>query len=160
MKILRFPHPALFTKCDAVTEFNEDLKSSLDQMWDVMTEASGIGLAANQVGIMDSYFVMKGPIGERVYCVNPYIEWFSLDMANLNEGCLSAPGDFLTLPRTNSIVLTYKTETGFKKSRLFSGIHSVCAQHELEHLNGKAFLESPALDKKIRKELAKKWGLV
>jgi len=159
MKILKYPHPALFTECAPVTVFDDTLKSNLDQMWTLMEESNGMGLSANQVGIMDNYFVMIGPYRERIYCINPVIEWKSAYMVNFQEGCLSAPGEFLDLSRHRAIMIIFQDETGEKNVRVLSDIFAVCAQHEMDHLSGKSFLENPGLDKKLRKGLAKKWGL-
>lgn len=158
MKILNYPHPALFTKCYEVTEFNASLKAILDQMWNVMEDSEGMGLSANQVGICERYFVMLGAYNVRNYIVNPVILSVSQLKANIPEGCLSAPGDFVVVPeRSQTLVLKYQTETGVERTRVFEGIYAVCVQHEVEHLEGKSFLDSPGIDKKRRKQLVKKW---
>lgn len=160
MKIHKFPHPALFTPCTPVTEFGPELKQHLDKMWDTMVEAKGLGLSANQVGLFDRYFVMQGPFGQRLYVVNPLIRDRSKETSPLVEGCLSAPGDFLSLKRSEIVYLDYQDETGKPVSKIFTSYFSICVQHEIDHLDGKSFLESEVLDKKTRKRLAKKWGLL
>jgi peptide deformylase len=104
-------------------------------------------------------FVMRGPLKERIYCVNPKIKWESVDKANINEGCLSAPGEFLKLNRSNTVILKYQDEKGVSRERFFTEVHAVCVKHETDHLLGQSFLENASLDKKIRKQLAKKWGV-
>lgn len=160
MEILKFSHPSLFTVCEPVTVFGDELKVILDGMWDAMTNRNGIGLAANQVGVHLRMFVMLTPEKEKLYLVNPVIKSRSATVANLKEGCLSAPGEFLVLgERANSVEVTFQNELGDQQTRTFSGIHSVCVQHEIDHLNGKTHLQSMSLTRQVRRALAKKWNL-
>lgn len=160
MKILKFPDPALFQACKEVSVFGPELKTLLDSMWETMFEGSGIGLAANQVGLTFRMFTMIGPDNEKLYVVNPKILKRSVVPANLKEGCLSAPGEFLILDERSSwIKLSFQDETGKEHERVFKGIHSVCVQHETDHLNGLTYLASKSLHKAKRKELAKKYGI-
>lgn len=158
MKIVKFPHPSLFSKCESVTVFGEELKVLLDDMWETMKGANGLGLAANQVDIPLRMFVMEGPNG-RINVVNPHISSESKLFIKLREGCLSAPGEFVLIPRHEWIQLMYQDETGTAKQAVLKGLYAVCAQHELEHLEGKGFLENKNIPKNHRKMLAKKWGL-
>lgn len=160
MKIHKFPHPALFTPCTEVTDFGPKLKENLDKMWDIMVAVQGMGLSANQVGLFDRYFVMQGHFGQKIYVVNPIIRNKSQELSPLVEGCLSAPGDFLNLKRAEVVYLDYQDETGKPISKIFTSYFSICVQHEIDHLDGKSFLESEVLDKKTRKKLAKKWGIL
>lgn len=160
MKILKFPDPILFQACDPVLIFDEKIKATLDEMWDTMIKSEGMGLAANQVGILYRMFTMSDTDGGRLNLLNPKILKRSEIPAGKREGCLSAPGEFLELTeRSEWVQVEFQTETGEVKQRVFHGIHSVCVQHEIDHLDGKSYLESPALSKKDRKMLAKKWGL-
>lgn len=160
MKILKFPDPALLTVCSPVTEFDEKLKATLDEMWEVMVAVEGMGLAANQVGILSRMFTMTNVDGSKLYFVNPVIVKKSVVSANKVEGCLSAPGEFLELDeRAEWVLVDYQDETGAKHQKMFNGIHSVCVQHEIDHLDGKTHLLSPTLSSKDRKMLARKWGL-
>lgn len=160
MQILKFPNEALFVKCTEVTVFGPELKILLDAMWETMVEGKGMGLAANQVGLTFRMFTMLGPDAEKIYLVNPKILSKSVISANLQEGCLSAPGELLTLEeRASWVKVEYQDETGEKKERIFKGIHSVCIQHETDHLDGKSHLQSKSLKSAKRKELAKKWGI-
>ena len=159
MKLLHFPHPALFTKCEEVTLFDSHLKDNLDQIFSLMIECNGMGLSANQVGILQRFFVMRAAFGEQFYCINPRIESYYPEKANLAEGCLSSPGDFLVLNRSNKIILSYQNENGIKFSRIFTGIHAICIQHEIDHLDGKSFMQAEEVDKKKKKQLRKKWSL-
>lgn len=159
MQILKYPNPALFVTCTEVTVFGEELKILLDAMWETMVAGKGMGLAANQVGLVFRMFTMLGPDGEKIYLVNPKILTRSVVPANLQEGCLSAPGELLTLDeRASWVKVKYQDETGKEHDRVFKGIHSVCVQHETDHLEGKSHLQSKSIKAVKRKALAKKWG--
>lgn len=159
MKILKFPDPKLLTPCDAVVNFDKTLLSILDSMWEIMKDAKGIGLAANQVGISLDAFVMEGPNG-RLNMVNPYISVESEALANMKEGCLSTPGEFVVVPgRAKWVQVIYQDEKGNNKSLILEGIHAVACVHEIEHLDGKSFLQHSSFPKSVRKRYEKKWGL-
>ena len=128
-------------------------------MWETMIANNGVGLSANQVDLLFNMFVMSGPNQETIYLVNPKITSKSTTLANLIEGCLSAPGEFLIVDeRAYWVVVEYQDELGEKHNKVFEGIYSVCAQHEIEHLQGKGFMESKGIPKNVRKRLSKKWG--
>jgi peptide deformylase len=160
MEILKYPHPNLFIKCKEITVFGNELKVLLEAMWDTMVLKNGMGLASNQVGLDYRMFTMKGPEEEKLFIVNPKVLVSGPFPANLKEGCLSAPGEFLVLnERSNFIQILYQDETGTPRTGTFNGIHSVCVQHEMDHLDGKSHLQSKSIPKAQRKALAKKWGI-
>ena len=161
MEILKFPHQMLFRKCDTVEHLSvEHLKSLLDRMWETMTANKGMGLAANQVGLNLRMFVMMGPNQEKIYLVNPVIQKQSVNSANLREGCLSAPGELIVVPsRVDWVQVKFEDEQGNLYFRIFEGIHAVCAQHEIDHLDGKAFMEDISVPKDTRRRLKKKWSI-
>lgn len=160
MEILKFPHPQLFEKTEEVTVFGPELKTLLDGMWETMSENHGMGLAANQVGLSHRMFVMEGPDNKRFNLLNPYIINKSSAPANLKEGCLSAPGDYLIVPdRAQWVQISYEDEEGKSHTKVFQGIYAVCCQHEIDHLDGKAYLENKSIPKMTRKNLASKWNL-
>lgn len=160
MQILKFPHPELFESGKEVTVFGPELKVLLDSMWDTMKANNGLGLAANQVSLLHRMFVMEGPKAERLYVINPKITLKSIGAANLKEGCLSAPGEFLVRSdRAAWVQVKFKNADNKEQVRVFSGLHAVCVQHEIEHLDGVSFMESKLITKSKRNQLAKKWGL-
>jgi len=160
MKILKYPDIRLLSVCHPVLIIDDNVKSILDEMWETMVAHEGMGLAANQVGVMLRMFVMTGVVGEKIYFINPTIIARGLVPAEKTEGCLSAPGEYLQLDeRSEWVQVRYQDETGAEHIKMFNGIHSVCVQHEIDHLNGKTHLMSPTLSSKDRKMLAKKWGL-
>lgn len=160
MEILKFPHPALLHKCNEVTDFYPELEYFLDEMWETMKKHNGLGLAANQVGLMARMFVMEGPNKEKLYLINPKIVAQSVVNANLQEGCLSAPEEFLIRSdRVEWVQVKYQNVDRIEYVRTFYGLHSVCVQHEMEHLDGISYMESKSIPRKKRNELASKWGL-
>lgn len=160
MEILKYPHPALLNRCTSVSVFGPTLRTLLDAMWETMIKANGVGLAANQVGLQYTMVVINGPNNERIDLVNPFVVNKSAIPANLREGCLSAPGEFLLVKdRMDWVQVRYWNSDGVAYTRTFYGIYAVCVQHELEHLEGKSFLENKSIPKKTRLELVRKWGM-
>lgn len=160
MKILKFPNESLFLQTEQVTVFETELKVLLDTMYRTMQAADGLGLAANQVGLKFRMFVMQTQTKEKIYAVNPKIKTKSEAILLIKEGCLSAPGEFfVTGSRAVWVMLEYQDETGKNKTKVLKGLDAVCAQHELEHLEGLSFMDSPTISRKTRKELAKRWGI-
>ena len=148
----------LITATYKITVFGEELKVLLDAMYDAMKANRGLGLAANQVGLLHRMFVMEGPEG-RIDLVNPVITWSSVVGANLKEGCLSAPGDFIIVPsRKEKIQIQYQNEKGEPQVKVLSGLYAVCAQHEIDHLDGQIFFTNKSIPKNKRQPLMKKWG--
>lgn len=160
MNVLKFPDKRLFESCSPVTVFGEELNILLESMWETMLLENGIGLAANQVGLTFRMFTMMGLDKEKLFIVNPVVIKRSIAPANLKEGCLSAPGEFLIRPdRASWVELEFQDESGKNHRRVFKSLHAVCVEHEIEHLNGQGFMQSKALSKIKRRELAKKWGI-
>jgi peptide deformylase len=142
MRILKLDHGALKTKCLPVTDFDELLKLRLDIMWDTMEKANGIGLSANQIGFFNRMFVMKGEDGKRYEIINPEIVMKSENIFRIKEGCLSLPGVSIdTGVRSQEIAVKFYDRDGKETFGVFTDIDAVCFQHELEHLDGKSFLD-------------------
>lgn len=160
MKILKFPDKLLLTPCVEVTQFGPELMVILKAMLNTMIEAKGIGLAANQVGLGIRAIVVMDDLGHNYFMMNPEIIQKSQHMSNLEEGCLSAPGERLrTGNRHEWVNVKYHDESGIIRTKLFGGITSVCVQHEIEHLQGKAFFQAKTISKSKRQTICKRWGL-
>lgn len=160
MEILKFPSEELFIPCSSVTVFGPELLILLESMWHTMTINNGIGLASNQVGLNYRMFTMLGPEGEKLFIINPKILKKSETSANMKEGCLSAPGEFLILPeRAHIVQIMYQVADGSHRTGIFTGIHAVCVQHEIDHLDGKSHLQSKSLSRQVRRQLQRKWGI-
>jgi len=100
-----------------------------------MEKYNGIGLAANQCGIQERMFVMKGGF----VCINPVIIEASAEMEKMKEGCLSYPGLYVTIPRHKWVEVEFYDENGVLQKHRFEGVTAQCFQHELDHINGVVF---------------------
>jgi peptide deformylase len=99
---------------------------------------AGIGLSANQCAVQERVFVI-GTDQFQMVCINPKVINKSAEETKRKEGCLSSPGLFVTIPRSNSIDVEYYTELGELKQLTLDGVTAQCFQHELDHLNGITF---------------------
>lgn len=148
MDLIFYPDQRLFQKTEPVTEFNEELKNTLNNMLTVMDNHNGLGLSANQVGIMKRMFVMKDNNGKPLFIINPVIKETEGN-AIINEGCLSLPGAFVqVLSRANNIAVEFQDETGEVMEGIFRGLEAVCFQHELDHLSGEFFIDKTTRQQK------------
>jgi peptide deformylase len=123
---------------DAVSvEYLKDIKN---KMTETMLANDGIGLAANQVGMVDRLFIMiHSQTNKIIMCVNPEILNYSKTKKSFREGCLSFKGEYYSILRPYDIIVKYYDENKNQVLNTFSGIDSICFQHELDHLNGITF---------------------
>ena len=157
LKILIFPDPKLRKKAQKIEKFDKSLENLAQKMLDTMYEADGIGLAATQVNVHIRLVVMdlsKEKNEPRVF-VNP--EYTILDKSpfTYEEGCLSIPGFNEEISRPSKILLKWQDLQGNFHEDKPDGIFTVCAQHEIDHLDGKLFVDylSPIKRDRIRKKL-------
>ena len=154
LKIIIAPDPRLLEVSKPVKEVNNDIKNLLEDMLQVMYRSNGIGLAAPQVGILKRLIVMdcsdKNTKKEPLKFVNPEILNLSSDKSEFEEGCLSLPTQYAKVERPSNIEVEYKDENGNKYRKNFSGIEATCLQHEIDHLNGKLFVDHISKLKKNR----------
>jgi peptide deformylase len=159
MQLVKHPNPILKQKA-VPWDFEKDTDASALEvdMVQLMIESSGIGLAANQVGLLKRVFAIR--LKDQVpFCMfNPYILWGDNDMVNDEEGCLSFPDLFLKVPRHKNITAGYIDRQGNKRIIELTGIDARCFQHELDHLDGVCFTEhiSPLKLAMAKKKLLKK----
>ncbi len=162
-KVVKYPALILLEPTKEVKEFDQELHSLLNEMKEAMLQERGIGLAANQISRTESVFIMisqssfKGNIPEVIEFINPKIVYKSPEMQMLSEGCLSAPGLFLQIPRHQEIHVQYNDRYGNIREGILIGIESVCAQHEIDHLNGIFYLDK--VNRQERKAALKILGL-
>tara|TARA_B100000963_G_scaffold304605_1_gene278472 strand:+ start:333 stop:836 length:504 start_codon:yes stop_codon:yes gene_type:complete len=156
-KILIFPNPKLRKIAKKITVFDKSLESLAHKMLKTMYEADGIGLAATQIDIHLRLVVMdlsEERDNPRVF-VNP--EYTILDKSpfTYEEGCLSIPGFNEKISRPSKILLKWQDLVGDFHQEEPEGIFTVCAQHEIDHLDGKLFVDylSPIKRERIRKKL-------
>lgn len=145
MKILLVPDPVLKAVAKPVTQFDADLKKLADDMLETMYGARGIGLAANQVGVLKRILVMD--VGQRsgeknpYILVNPEIIWESEELCTKEEGCLSIPGHYANVERPATVRVKFQDVTGAEHEMDYEDWAAACVQHEIDHLNGVLFPE-------------------
>jgi peptide deformylase len=144
--ILIHPDPRLKKPCPPVTDITDDLRALADDMLETMYDAPGVGLAAPQVGVPTRMFVMdcvKGPEAtpRPMVLINPEITWSSEATNVYEEGCLSIPDQYADVTRPAEVRVRWLGLDGQTHEEQFSGLWATCAQHELDHLNGKLFID-------------------
>jgi peptide deformylase len=156
--ILEFPDPRLRTRADPVTRFDAGLGTIIDDMFETMYAAPGIGLAATQIDVPLQLIVID--ISEErnapLVVINPEI--LSREgVAMTEEGCLSVPGIFDNVERAAKVRVRFQDRDGAVIERDFEGTLAVCVQHEMDHINGKLFVDylSDLKRERIRKKLEK-----
>jgi peptide deformylase len=160
LKILLFPDPRLRTVATAVTKINEEILSLTKAMLTAMYEGNGIGLAATQVNVHKRVIVID--VSEEkdnpLILINPQVSIINNeDKISSEEGCLSVPGFYEEVERPNKVEITYQNLKGEKIDIIPSGLQSVVIQHEIDHLNGKVFVDYLSSVKRdmIKKKLLK-----
>lgn len=156
--ILHFPDPRLRARARKVETVNETLRKTLDDMFDTMYAAPGIGLAATQVGIDRRFAVIdvSEEKNERRVFINPEI----LERrggCDSDEGCLSVPEYFDTVKRAEWVRVRALDAQGEPFELEAEGLLAICIQHEIDHLNGKLFIDylSDLKRRRVRKQLEK-----
>ncbi|MGN6452514.1 MAG: peptide deformylase [Steroidobacteraceae bacterium] len=156
--ILEFPDPRLRTRAEPVALFDAALGTLVDDMLETMYAAPGIGLAATQVDIHKRLIVIdiSKEHNEPLVLVNPEILSREGD-ASTEEGCLSVPGIFDEVKRAAKVRVRAKDRNGETFERDFDDVLAVCIQHEMDHLEGRLFVDylSDLKRERIRKKLDK-----
>ncbi len=159
LPILEFPDPRLRKVASDVTDFNEKLEVLIHDMFETMYDARGIGLAATQVDVHKRLLVID--ISENkdspLTFINPEFEVIEDELSEYDEGCLSVPGFYETVSRPRVIKVCAQDQSGKPFEMTADGILSVCIQHEIDHLEGKLFVDylSSLKRQRIRKKLEK-----
>jgi len=158
LEILEIPDIRLRTVAKPVTAFDDDLGRLIDDMTATMYSAQGIGLAATQVNIHKRLLVLDVSEGQdqpRVY-INPEII-ASEGNETCEEGCLSVPGIYAEVSRAETVHISAQNRDGSTFEEQLDGMHAVCLQHEIDHLDGKLFIDylSPLKRRMVTKKLEK-----
>lgn len=159
--ILLHPDPRLKTRTSPVEEVTDDLRRLADDMLETMYDAPGIGLAAPQVGVMQRLLVMDCARDDEepqpYVLINPEVIWTSEETGTYEEGCLSIPEQFADVVRPTEVEVSWLTLDGETRSEHFTGLWSTCVQHEIDHLNGKLFIDylTPLKRQMITKKMQK-----
>ncbi len=147
LKIITIPDPVLKQVAQPVEKITEAVLKQIDDMFETMYAAPGIGLAANQVGLLNRIFVMDVAFRDKdaeltpVAMINPEIIWTSDEPSVMEEGCLSIPGQFADVKRPAVIRVRYINRKGEFEEMEAADLTSHCVQHELDHLNGTLFID-------------------
>ncbi len=143
LPIVQFPNPVLETVCQPIGEITEDIVALAKDMAQTMYEAPGVGLAAPQVG--HSIRLVVVDVSENkdslLTLVNPEIIAKSEEMELGEEGCLSLPGIYEKVTRYSEVTVRYTDLTGQQQEKHADGLLAICLQHELDHLDGKVFVD-------------------
>ena len=145
MQIIVAPDSRLNQISKKVDIIDDSITSTLDQMLECMYQNNGIGLAAPQVGILKRLVVIdcsaNKDIKKPLKLINPEITELSKNISEFEEGCLSLPSQYARVTRPSEITLKYKNTKGMICESEFSGLEATCIQHEIDHLDGKLFVD-------------------
>lgn len=166
-EILTYPNPILRKKSKDVEVFDEKLHTLLDDMNETMLEASGVGLAAIQVGVDLNILIINLPVEDEnsedygkqlpqnlIEAINPVITHKDGEQV-FNEGCLSIPGYHAEVKRAENVTVEFFNRYGEKQIMEADDFLAVAWQHEMEHLTGHVFIENLSYLK--RKKFEKDW---
>lgn len=164
LPIVAFGHPVLKKICKNITSDYENLDSLIDNMWETMYAASGVGLAAPQIGLSIRLFIVDAsPFSEdknlsleereklskfKMVFINPELKAISDDLNTFNEGCLSIPEIREDVVRENEIIVDYYDQHFNKKSLKLDGLRARVVQHEYDHIQGILFTDKLSAFKK------------
>lgn len=158
LEILHFPDPRLRTRAAPVAVVDDQLRTLVDDMLETMYAAPGIGLAATQVNVHKRVVVidLSKEQDQPLVLINPEITE-KQGVEEMEEGCLSVPGVFETVERADHVRVRALDRDGKPFEMEAGGILAVCIQHEIDHLDGKLFVDylSPLKRARIRKKLEK-----
>lgn len=159
LDILEFPDPRLRTRASPVAEVTDATRALIDDMFETMYAAPGIGLAATQVNVHQRLLVMdvsEAHDDPQVF-INPEVTVLDPELGEYDEGCLSVPGFYESVRRPQRVSVTALDRDGNPFTRELTGLAAVCLQHEVDHLDGKLFVDylSPLKRQRIRKKLEK-----
>ncbi len=159
LEILEFPDPRLRKVAAPVTTFDDDLRKIIDDMFETMYDAPGIGLAATQVNIHKRIVVIdvSEDKNQPLVFINPEVTVLEGEPHDMQEGCLSVPGFYEDVTRIDHVLVKALDRDGNPFELEANELLAVCIQHELDHLNGKLFVDylSPLKRNRIRKKLEK-----
>ena len=159
LPILRYPDPRLHKVAQPVSAVDARIRTLIDDMFETMYDAKGIGLAATQVDVHERLIVMdvSEQRKQRRVLITPELVWASDARVLGEEGCLSVPGIYDGVERAERVRVRALDETGQAREIEADGLLAVCIQHEMDHLRGKVFVEylSPLKRGRIKTKLLK-----
>lgn len=156
--ILIWPDRRLHEISEPVKQFNNSLQQLIADMIITMKQNNGVGLSAPQINIFQRIVVLEiDPLQSPTYFINPVILDSSSEMYQWEEGCLSVPGYFESRKRSQEILVSTNLLSGEQTQVQLGGLYSFALQHEIDHLNGKVFVDDLSEMKKdrVRKKITK-----
>ncbi|UYV37936.1 peptide deformylase [Rhodobacteraceae bacterium D3-12] len=144
--IIIHPDPRLKKTCDPVADLSDDLRALADDMLETMYDAPGIGLAAPQIGVLQRLIVLDCAKDDDtppspLIMFNPEVTAASDEINTYEEGCLSIPDQYGEVKRPAEVSVKWIDRDGHEQSQDFDGLWATCVQHEIDHLNGKLFID-------------------
>ncbi|MEY5029125.1 MAG: Peptide deformylase [Pseudomonadota bacterium] len=159
LSILRYPDPRLHTVAKPVQAVDARIQTLLDDMFETMYHANGIGLAATQIDVHERVVVIdtSEERDKPLVLINPELLWASEERVKGDEGCLSVPGIYDGVERSTAVKVSALDRDGQARTIEAEGLLAICIQHEMDHLMGKVFVEylSPLKLGRIKTKLAK-----
>ncbi len=160
LPILCYPDPRLHIVAKPVQGVDDRVRGLVSDMLETMYDAHGIGLAATQVDVHERIVVIdvSEERNEPLVLINPEIVWASAEKHRGDEGCLSVPGIYDGVERSDSVHVRAMDVQGQSRTIEADGLLAVCVQHELDHLLGKVFVEylSPLKRNRIKSKMLKR----
>jgi peptide deformylase len=159
MEILEFPDTRLRIEAKPVAQVTDATRTLIENMFETMYAAPGIGLAATQVNVHQRLLVMdiSEDRSQPQVFINPQLTVLDPDLGEYDEGCLSVPGFYETVHRPLRVSVSALGRDGNPFACELEGLGAICLQHEIDHLDGKLFVDylSPLKRQRIRKKLEK-----
>lgn len=147
LRIINVPDPVLKQVAQPISQITDEIRRQASDMIETMYAAPGIGLAANQVNMLNRLIVLDPHYREdkesraALVMVNPEIIWKSDEISVMEEGCLSIPQQYAEVERPASVRVKYVDLDGTQKEWIGEGLASHCVQHEIDHINGVLFID-------------------
>ena len=143
LNVVKYGDPVLTKQSEEVTEFGDTLNKLIDNMFETMYGAPGVGLAGAQVGVLKRLFVMDCSSGKdkkkKIVLINPVIEMEEGEQVG-EEGCLSFPGVFIEVKRPQRVVVRCQDIDGSETTLDVMDLEARCVSHETDHLDGELFI--------------------
>jgi peptide deformylase len=153
--IVSYPHAALATQCEPVTDFGPALAELAQDLLETMRAAPGVGITAAHIGVLQRVFVLELKPGEVRTYVNPEILDASSETMKHMEGSVSMHGFTEEVERPSKVEVRFQDVSGQWHDEQTEGFHAICIQHEIDQLNGMFWLKR--LSKLKRDRLIRKW---
>ncbi|MBJ3764188.1 peptide deformylase [Maribius pontilimi] len=144
--ILIHPDPRLKKVADPVGTPTDEIRALAEDMLQTMYDAPGIGLAAPQIGVSSRLLVMdcvkeEGAAPRPLVLIDPVVVWAADELSTYEEGCLSIPEQYADVERPAAVEVRWTDLDGAEMSERFEGLWATCVQHEIDHLDGKLFID-------------------